>query len=265
MAGNAEKLLAQARAAGYYPSIDPPRFSQHGGAFANRQPLAMDAPAGTIYYTLDGSDPRQAGSGEVAAGARVYEEPVLLTTATRVRARVRDETGEWSALADAWFWRGGQSSAVRITEIMYHPPGGEAYEFIELQNQGAVDADLSGAYFEGIDYRFPEHTTLRAGEYWTIVADFKTFRERYPAAEIRGIFDGRLSDRGETIALRDRRGAPIASVTYDEANGWPLSADGAGDSLVWQGRGNPDQPHNWRASTDLYGSPGAPEPEPEAN
>ncbi|MBN2136779.1 MAG: lamin tail domain-containing protein [Sedimentisphaerales bacterium] len=40
-----------------YPSIDPPSLSHPGGAVAKNYPLTMSG-SGTIYYTLDGSDPR---------------------------------------------------------------------------------------------------------------------------------------------------------------------------------------------------------------
>ena len=46
---------------------------------------------------------------------------------------------------------------------MYNPVGGERYEYIELANLGEIDADLSGAYFDGIDFRFPRDTQLATG------------------------------------------------------------------------------------------------------
>ncbi|MBN2474267.1 MAG: CotH kinase family protein [Pirellulales bacterium] len=49
----------------------PPEFSQDGGIIAPGFELTMTEPPGTVYYTLDGSDPRLAGGG-VSAGASVY-------------------------------------------------------------------------------------------------------------------------------------------------------------------------------------------------
>jgi len=41
-------------------------------------------------------------------------------------------------------------------------------------------------------------------------------------------------------------------VTYDDANGWPVSADGRGGSLILvQPDGDPNNPQNWRASTHM--------------
>lgn len=256
MVGNSEKLLALARQAGYYPAIDPPTFSQWGTLFTDQQPMTLAAPAGDIYYTLDGSDPRTAGTGAPAATAQHYQGLVTLTTTVVIKARVK--VGEtWSALAAADFRRQDQESRLRITEIMYHPPEGERDEFIEISNLGVVPADLSNVYFEGITFRFPQYTTLTAGATLTLVSNFKEFRERYPTTEIAGVFDGKLSDRGETITLYSAAGQPLTSVTYDDAGAWPLLADGRGYSLeLANPLGDPNQPQNWRASHAIDGSPG---------
>ena len=52
--------ISQLRARGLYPKTESPNFSQHGGQVSSGFSLDMDNPnaGGTIYYTLDGSDPR---------------------------------------------------------------------------------------------------------------------------------------------------------------------------------------------------------------
>jgi hypothetical protein len=69
-------LLGQLKAAGLYPRTEAPAFYvngsyRHGGHIAPSDQISMQAPNGKIYYTLDGSDPRQ----PMAAG-----EPDTLTT-----------------------------------------------------------------------------------------------------------------------------------------------------------------------------------------
>ncbi len=59
-------VLSQFRTAGLYPSVDAPVFyvngiQQHGGPLTASDSLTMQA-TGAIWYTLDGSDPRIAGS-----------------------------------------------------------------------------------------------------------------------------------------------------------------------------------------------------------
>ena len=55
--------ISQFRAAGLYPDIDPPVFSQHGGMIAPGSGLILTNDTGDIYYTTDGSDPRLSGGG----------------------------------------------------------------------------------------------------------------------------------------------------------------------------------------------------------
>jgi len=56
-------VLGQLRNAGLYPSIDPPVFyingqPRHGGQIPTTHVFSMTASTGTIYYAIDGSDPR---------------------------------------------------------------------------------------------------------------------------------------------------------------------------------------------------------------
>src|SRR6476619_6332570 len=62
--GRTATVLAQLRQRNLFPSIDAPVFSQHGGQVAvGFQVTLTAAGSGTIYYTLDGSDPRAIGGG----------------------------------------------------------------------------------------------------------------------------------------------------------------------------------------------------------
>ncbi len=259
MAGNGAKLVQLARDAGYYPLLDPPDISPETRILDGPTDVELSAPAGEIYYTLDGSDPRLSG-GDIAPGARLYRDPLRLDSATTLRARVRE--GEtWSALRAAVFHGPDEQGEVRITEIMYNPFDGEAYEFVELKNVGVLPVDLSLAFFTGIDFTFPRGTVIEPGEFKVIVADFRRFRERYPDPDIHGVYRGRLSDRGELLALFDVAGNPLSMVPYDDGNGWPLSADQVGDSIVPVDYvSDPARPFHWQASANVNGSPGADDP-----
>ena len=131
---------------------------------------------------------------------------------------------------------------MRFSELMYNPLGGDAYEFIELTNVGGLDIDLASAYFKGIDLQFDRFVKLPAGQSIVISPDFAAYRERYPTAPLRAIYAGSLSNRGETVTLYAADGAVLASVTYDDEAGWPLTADGDGDSLELLARGCRSQP-----------------------
>ena len=149
------------------------------------------------------------------------------------------------------------NTQIQISEIMYNPPGGNDYEFIELTNVDTKPVDLSGAYFEGIELSFGYGVQLAPGEVIVLAGNEQAFAERYPGVTPADTYDGNLANRGEKITLRDYTGAVLASVEYDDENYWPLSADGLGDSLVFvAAEGAADNPQNWRASHQLYGSPG---------
>ena len=67
IARRTEVVIEQMRSAGVFPLIDAPAFHvdgqpQHGGHMAAADRLSMTAPAGTIYFTLDGADPRLPGT-----------------------------------------------------------------------------------------------------------------------------------------------------------------------------------------------------------
>jgi hypothetical protein len=219
-----------------------------------------------ILYTTDGSDPRLQKTGAVSPQAKVYDSPLMLTTTTQLKARLvanSELTAEaepiWSALNQATFRVVEQDRQVRISEIMYNPPAGNEYEFIELQNIGNSNLDLSGAYFEGIRFTFPTGMApLAPGEPVLLVRNAEAFAQRYPGVEIDGIYAGQLSNGGEEIALRTHDGELLTAVTYSDDRGWPISPDGRGDSLVFcNPAGDPDNPRNWRASNKIHGSPGA--------
>jgi hypothetical protein len=63
-------VLSQLRGADLYPGTDAPVFSRQGGSVSPDTPLTMATDADTIYYTLDGSDPRQPG-GAVNLNAQI--------------------------------------------------------------------------------------------------------------------------------------------------------------------------------------------------
>jgi len=97
-----EILLEQYRRELLYPRLDAPVFSRRGGRVADGFVLEMSAASGTIYFTLDWSDPRVAGGAINEASATAYAEPIRLGENVTVKARVLD--GEaWSALNEAKF------------------------------------------------------------------------------------------------------------------------------------------------------------------
>lgn len=54
-------LVGQLRARGWFPSIDAPRFNQHGGYWDSSRALTMSATSGSMYFVRGGGDPRLRG------------------------------------------------------------------------------------------------------------------------------------------------------------------------------------------------------------
>lgn len=162
---------------------------------------------------------------------------------------------------------------LRITELMFAPtaptaaellvaPGTAAgdYEFIELQNIGTADLDITGARFtDGVDFTFPA-MVLAPGQRVLLVANPTAFAARYGSGPtIAGAFGGALDNSGEHLRIEDAAGEMILDFSYDEL--WFPPADGGGRSLVVR---NPlpdystyDLPTHWALSGAFGGTPGA--------
>jgi hypothetical protein len=251
-------VLGQFRAKGWYPDTDPPTYNQHGGYVSSGFGLTMSNPngSGTIYYTLNGSDPRTSGT--------TYTGTVTLNKSTQVKARVLDG-GEWSAVNETIFAIGPVAEKLRITEIMYHPedtgnPQDPNEEYIELKNTGTTTLNLNLVSFSnGVYFTFPD-MSLSAGDYVLVVKDIGVFNAAYGSGKnIAGAYTGSLSNGGEEIDLEDAVGTEI--LDFDYKDGWRDITDGDGYSLTIINPANPDvnswgEKDSWRASAYINGSPG---------
>ncbi len=260
-------VLQQLRNRGLYPNLAAPNFSQLGGAVPSAYPLTMGHTnaGGTIWFTLDGSDPRLRG-GAVSPSAQSYAGAIVINTPTVVRARVKDGA-TWSALVEAIFFPPQDLSGLRITEIMCNPPrfallDGDEVEFLELKNTGGTTIDLTGLSFTGITFSFTNNTKLVPGAFWMLVRNPSVFAAKYPGVTVNGVYSGRLDNAGEQLRLTTPFGSAVLNVTYDDVVPWPLAADGFGFSLVPSGAapGEDSNPQHWRASSNPGGSPGTDDP-----
>lgn len=151
---------------------------------------------------------------------------------------------------------------LRITELMYHPPSTENREFIELQNVGPIQLNLSGLYMDGARYVFPTNTLLATNAFYLIVRNTNAFSAAYPGVSYQGVLATNFDNGGESIWIRDAATNTIIEFDYDDNSPWPVSADGGGYSLVLVDptNGAPYDASRWRASTLSGGSPGSNDP-----
>lgn len=267
-----------------FPDVDAPQFlingiPQHGGNTSQNALLSPAPSANTVYYTTDGSDPRMLG-GDVAPNANQFGLPLELNKPTIVTMRARRADGTWSPLEQALFSTPAASASsenLRITELNYNPyaptdglssplDDADSYEFIELRNISTEAISLSGvALSDGIEFSFDTGGIpgLEPGAHVLIVKNRQAFESRYGSGlPIAGEFaTGNLSNSGESIELQAADASIIQSFVYDDADGWPKLADGAGNTLVVVNLGEDySDPNNWQSSHLYGGSPGTEEP-----
>lgn len=242
-----------------------PILSQDGGPIDSGFKLAMGASLGTIYYTLDGTDPRGPGGG-ISPAALVYSGPVTLTANARVFARAYLNSviywSPWSPAAVSTFVV--DQPQLAISEIMYHPAGNvgasaEDYEFLEVKNLGTTSFNLLGCTISGgVDFTFPS-LELAAGARVVVVKNSAAFVTRYGGgAVIAGQYSGNLGNDGDRLILEGRLREPILDLTYDDA--WYAVTDGLGFSLVLVNEGGGpaawSSASSWRPSGVVHGTPG---------
>jgi hypothetical protein len=271
-------VLGQIEDESWYPSVDAPEFDQHGGTINSSDVITLTG-NDVIYYTNDGTDPRDVG-GSVASTAYSVSSGTLtgtLSESTQIKARILSG-GEWSALTKATFVL-NEESPLRVTEIMYHPADADAetgydasdFEFIEILNTSDETVGLAGTEFsDGILFDFTDgnESTLNSGEYAVLVNNYDAFTNRYEnwasikiAGEYHGKFfiaEGSLDNSGEDIALVDGFGNTILDFEYKDS--WYDITDGDGYSLTLI---DPTAETNtwsdstsWRASKYTGGTPG---------
>ena len=158
-----------------------------------------------------------------------------------------------------------------ITELMYNDNNGGG-DWIELTNRGEASIDLTGMHVvdgePGIPHATHPHCTLvgtlGVGEVLVLVADFTDFAAVYPGVSNLNAndFDPAgagfgLGGGGDTIFILDALDDTVFTMTYDDADPWPIEADGTGPSLLLQTTGCTDfsDVGCWMAGVD-GGNPG---------
>ncbi len=250
----------------------PPRFSPNGGAINPGRTVTMSATTGTVYYTLDGGDPRARGGG-IAAGATRYTGSIQLDETTLITARARVNNNDWSPPTVRTFYT--SLPTLVVSEVHYHPEQppadssfeDENFEFIEFVNTGDSPLSLAGVRIRGaIEFTFDPNVEvlLEPGEYVVLVQDIQAFAERYDVERIfvAGEYSGRLENGGERVVVEGPLGEPIHNFLYQDT--WYPTTDGGGDSLniidllassnTWNRSGS------WSPSTVSGGTPGAGDP-----
>ncbi len=200
--------------------IRPPVLSLASGIVTGGQVVNLTAPAGTIYRSLNGTDPRLLG-GAISPSAAVGNA-VTVSSDTKITARVNGSP-QWSAqTVGVYVTDAVAASAANLaeSEIHYHPAAPTAaemaagftnaddFEFVEIVNTSAQKVSLAGAQFtrgdigEGIAFSFNDGSiySLAPGARAVIAKSLAAFTHRYGALPIAGEYNGRLDNDGDTDA-----------------------------------------------------------------
>lgn len=175
---------------------EAPAFDLEEGTYAEEQTLTITAPEGAeIYYTLDGSEPREDNS-------QLYEEPLVLSEGVTLTAVAIAEGAEPSKAAAADFaFVTVTAPEFEDTEEGEDPPKAAAFT---VENPGSVNAVIESVSLEGED---AESFTLNTEKGATIKAG-KTNEKTWTIRPASGLEKGTYTatvvftlDGGETVEL----------------------------------------------------------------
>ncbi|NQU25572.1 MAG: lamin tail domain-containing protein, partial [Candidatus Nealsonbacteria bacterium] len=175
---------------------------------------------------------------------------------------------------------GPRLGSVIVSEVYYNPGtmlNADDLEFVEIYNSGTTAVDLTDWRLDkAVDYDFPSGTMLGALDTAVVVAfdpvteplklaAFTWHHNIQDSIDLFGPYGGQLRDDGERVQLQYPDEEPADEpgfiphlledeVIYDDDSGWPLAADGSGNSLhrvtpaTW---GN--DPAHWTAASPTPG------------
>jgi hypothetical protein len=270
-------VLNQLKDADLFPSINPPKIKNGTTEITSQNyhltttvafTLLNPNASGQIYYTTNGSDPRNAG-GTVSSNAISGTGSVVLNlnASAIIKSRIYNN-GAWSALRELTvFSTIDNYQALKITELNYHPMDkingtdtidGKSFEFIEFKNTGETALNLSGFRLDSaVSYTFPPNTILAPGNFYVIASKPQDFYATYGLIPS-GNCDGFFGNAGDTLIVYNASDEPVITFMYSDDSPWPQTPDGKGNTLSSFERnptGDPSDYNYWTSSTTAGGSP----------
>ncbi len=95
-------VVEQFRQIGLFPDIEAPLFSEENGEKTAAINLGMTTNYGDIYFTTDGSDPREQITSNIGTTAQAFSSVVYLASDVTVKARAKSGN-EWSPITEGVF------------------------------------------------------------------------------------------------------------------------------------------------------------------
>jgi len=209
-------------------------------------PFALSENGETVIVTSGSSGAPTSYSQQESFGA---------SDQNRTIGRYEKSGGTFNFVAMVSATPGASNSAplvgpVVISEIMYNPSSGDqTQEYVELRNTtgspvSLYDGSLNKGwkFTDGIDFTFPNGTSLLPGARLLVVKDVASFTATYgsPGVQVFGPYAGQLSNGGERLQLGKpgdvdgfgvRQYIRVDRVNYDDVAPWPTTPDGGGTAL----------------------------------
>jgi hypothetical protein len=270
-------VINQLITANLYSTVKAPVF-RNKGTIITEQRIQITSPftisielpgkSGTLYYSLDGKDPRNTGGTVNPTSIKATDNRTLtIYASTILKARILDN-GSWSPLEEVIFTIEPEDyTDLKITELHYHPPdlesgdtttSGKDLEFIEFKNTGINSLNLSGLKLDSaVHYIFPGNIMLGPRQFYVIASKPSRFYDFYGLVAS-GNYQGNLSNAGEEIILENPYGRSLINFSYETLYPWPEEPDGYGYSLSSKGsnpRGDPADYQYWTKSVVKDGTP----------
>jgi hypothetical protein len=155
------------------------------------------------------------------------------------------------------------SGRIVVSEINYKSSQlADAGDWFEIFNSGSTSTDLSGWKIKDANnlnsFTIPQGTILLPGTYLVIACELQKFQNVFPEiVNVIGSTNWKLSEI-DKIRLYDLYNWPVCEVSYRNDNGWPVGANGSGNTLeLADPLADLNNPFNWFEGCP-GGSPGGP-------
>lgn len=265
-----------------FPNFDPPKLRHARSVYPVGSILTFSNMLDqnkTIYFTTDGSDPRNPGGGinplahsPTQSGSILRVERSFTLSARILHIDPATKSSIWSALlrenvlSEGDLPRPPTPENFAINFIHYHPKKNPQEEYLGFKNVSMTPLELNGLVVESnstddpVYLRIDSPTILMPGKeilFARNVAMLKTVIGRnptHPLSYSQLIFpkpyQGKLSNSGTTLTL-SWNSTLLYSLTYADRGLWPRSADGDGDALYF----SPTEIRDFRFYNNVYNNP----------
>lgn len=140
-------VIQQFQDYGVFPTIQAPEFTHYGGEIPDPIDLGMTTNYGDIYFTIDGSDPREQITSAVSSLSQLYDGAFPVNASITVRARAKSGN-EWSPITEATFEFTGvvateEQNGLRISASSFpNPFSGSTTISYQLAESSQVAIDI---------------------------------------------------------------------------------------------------------------------------